>query len=315
MEGPLTEPGKSWPQECHEKNNQQTGNHLTPRQASTDASSSAPIDAWLARNIKGNSWSEYLRFRRQMIDGANTADLNSPFGTNASFQRSPAALLTTDTEEGLLSLDRALKEQEHLSQLQTLQILQATASYRDNDTGPHAIRVGHYARCLALAAGLGAEAAEALRHTAPLHDIGKIGICDAIRLKPGRLSVEELIAMREHTIIGAKIFGERPQGLLRTAAVIALHHHEKWNGSGYPEGLSGLEIPIEARIVAFADVFDFLTWARPYKPAWPTGRAFAHIEAESGQQFDPNLVEAFMKCVPEILTIRKRWTKETPWHA
>ena len=193
------------------------------------------------------------------------------------------------------------------TRLQIVRRLGTAAEFKDNETGLHVIRMSHYARTLALAAGYSDMAAEELLHAAPLHDVGKIGIPDAILQKPGPLTPEEWEVMRQHTVFGAQIIGEHPSGLLRLAASIALHHHEKWNGSGYPHGLAGEDIPHAARIIAIADVFDALTSARPYKPAWTVEKAVALIEEESGRHFDPALVALFQQQLPEILRIRAQW--------
>ncbi|MEL4887361.1 response regulator [Pectobacterium betavasculorum] len=195
------------------------------------------------------------------------------------------------------------------TRLQIVQCLGAAAEYKDNETGLHVIRMSHYAKTLALAAGYSARAADDLLHAAPMHDVGKIGIPDAILQKPGKLTAEEWTIMRQHTVIGAKIIGAHPLGLLKLAATIALNHHEKWDGSGYPNGIEGDDIPHVARVIAVADVFDALTSARPYKPAWPLEDALAHIRSQSEQHFDPELVEAFMDCLPDILDIRERWAE------
>ncbi|MNY20091.1 Cyclic di-GMP phosphodiesterase response regulator RpfG [compost metagenome] len=135
---------------------------------------------------------------------------------------------------------------------------------------------------------------------APLHDIGKIGIADAILSKPGKLTPEEMAIMREHVTIGARILERGGSDLIRTAELIAQSHHEKWDGTGYPDRLSGTDIPIEARIVAIADVFDALCSERPYKPAWPIEKAYAEIVRCSGAHFDPQCVAAFRAKWPEI---------------
>lgn len=204
-----------------------------------------------------------------------------------------------------LSLVQAKELRE--TRLQIVQRLSTAAEYKDNETGRHVIRMSHYARNLALAAGYGHNAADELLHAAPMHDVGKIGIPDAILVKPGKLTGEEWTVMRQHTTIGAHIIGRHDSGLLQLARAIALHHHEKWNGSGYPDGLGGEDIPHAARIVAVVDVFDALTSVRPYKNAWPIKEALALLRNESGQHFDPQLVEAFMDCLPEILNIQGRW--------
>ncbi len=198
---------------------------------------------------------------------------------------------------------QALRE----TRLQLVQCLGTAAEFKDNETGLHVIRMSHYAQTLALAVGYGAEAAEELLHAAPMHDVGKIGIPDSILQKPGKLTPEEWAVMQQHTVIGARIIGEHPSGLLRAAATIALSHHEKWNGQGYPNGLRGDDIPHIARIVAIADVFDALTSVRPYKHAWPIDEALTLIRNESGAHFDPELVTAFMDSLPAMLQIGERW--------
>lgn len=196
------------------------------------------------------------------------------------------------------------------TRLQIIQCLGVASEYRDNETGMHIVRISHYARRLALEIGYGEEAADELLHAAPMHDVGKIGIPDAILLKPGKLDEREWAVMRQHPIIGAQIIGEHPSGLLKTAAIIARCHHEKWDGTGYPHGLKGDAIPPEARIVSLVDVFDALTSVRPYKPAWPVEQALGYIREQSGRHFEPALVDAFMRCVPDILEIRMRWADE-----
>ncbi|MGN6580710.1 MAG: HD-GYP domain-containing protein [Bordetella sp.] len=196
-------------------------------------------------------------------------------------------------------MNRKIRE----AHIQTVKCLSAAAGYKDDEPDLHATRTGHYARALALAAGDGAAAADDLFLIAPLHDLGKIGISDAILRKPGSLTSSERVAMQRHTVIGAHIIGEHADGLLRMASTIALSHHEKWDGTGYPQGLSGHAIPREARLVAVVDVFDALTNARPYKHAWPAEDAIAFIEGAGGTHFDPELVAAFMDCVPQVLRL------------
>lgn len=196
------------------------------------------------------------------------------------------------------------------TRLQIIQCLGKAAEFKDNETGQHVIRMSHYTRELAQAVGYSSRAADELLHAAPMHDIGKIGVPDAILQKPGKLTEAEWVTMRQHTVIGARIIGDHPSGLLRLASTIALNHHEKWDGSGYPNGLSGEEIPHAARIVAVADVFDALTSERPYKHAWSIEDALALIRREGGKHFDPELSAAFLDCLPEILQIRERWADE-----
>ncbi len=133
-----------------------------------------------------------------------------------------------------------------------------------------------------------------IRRAAPLHDVGKIGIPDSVLLKPGRLTREAFATMQRHTEIGARILAQHHSPVLQVAAQIALTHHERWDGSGYPCGLQGLEIPVEGRLVAIADVFDALTHERPYKAAWSVPEAVAEIQRLGGQQFDPDITAAFL---------------------
>lgn len=186
---------------------------------------------------------------------------------------------------------------------QTLRCLRVAAGYRDDEPDLHGTRTGRYAHALALAAGFGKTAADDLAITMPLHDLGKIGIPDAILHKPGRLTEAERAVVQQHAVIGASILGNSGYGLLRLASSIALSHHEKWDGTGYPHGLSGTAIPRAARLAAIVDVFDALTSTRAYKPAWPAEQAIAFIGGAGGTHFDPELTEAFMDCAPEILRL------------
>lgn len=197
--------------------------------------------------------------------------------------------------------------------LQLIRTLGRAAEYRDNETGLHVIRMSHYAHQLALSAGLSKKAADELLHAAPMHDVGKIGIPDHILLKPGALDDDEWITMKKHPEFGAQIIGEHDSSLLKAASTIALSHHEKWDGSGYPNGLKGTDIPLVGRIIAIVDVFDALTTARPYKKAWTVEDATDLIRRESGRHFDPELVERFIGILPQVLEIKQRWA-ETPVH-
>ncbi|MFT3812822.1 MAG: response regulator [Acidovorax sp.] len=214
----------------------------------------------------------------------------------------PVVRARVRTHLSLVRLDE-LRE----TRLQIVQRLGRAAEYKDNETGMHVIRMSHYAHRLALAAQCGPAWAEDLLNAAPMHDVGKIGIPDAVLRKPGPLTSEEWTTMRRHPQIGAEIIGTHPSGVLRMAHTIALAHHEKWDGSGYPHGLAGEDIPLEARIVAIADVFDALTSERPYKKAWAAQDALAEIQAQAGRHFDPALVERFVPLMPELLAIRDRW--------
>lgn len=194
------------------------------------------------------------------------------------------------------------------TRLQVIQRLGRAAEYKDNETGTHVLRMSHYSRILALAYGLTESQADDLLHAAPMHDIGKIGIADSIMLKPGKLTDEEFEIMKTHPQIGAEIIGEADSELLRLAKSVALTHHEKWNGTGYPHGLQGEQIPLEGRIVALADVFDALTSKRPYKEAWSVDKTMDYIYGQSGVHFDPVLVRLFAENLPKIIEIKEKWT-------
>ena len=182
--------------------------------------------------------------------------------------------------------------------------LGVASEYRDNDTGWHIMRMSNYAQAIAKAMGLSAEQRELLYIAAPMHDVGKIGIADAVLLKPGKLTVEEFEVMKTHTNIGVSIL-KGSDALIAAARDIAGSHHERWDGEGYPQGLAGEAIPILARICSVADVFDAITSKRPYKDAWSVDEGIAYILSESGRYFDPVIVAAFQVAVPEILRVRE----------
>ena len=181
------------------------------------------------------------------------------------------------------------------SQLEVLQRLARAAELRDDETGQHTQRVATIATAIAKAAGLSDDLVQLIGKVAPLHDVGKIGIPDAILLKHGRLTREEFEVIKAHTTIGASMLGNGRSELIRMAEIIALSHHERWDGKGYPQRLSGDEIPLPARIVAVADVFDALTHARPYRPAWSVEATLAEIRQLQARQFDPVLAEVFLQ--------------------
>lgn len=196
------------------------------------------------------------------------------------------------------------------TRLKIIQRLGRAAEYSDDETGNHVIRMAHYARALALAHGLSSEEAENIFDAAPMHDVGKIGIPDVILGKPNKLDPQEWSVMRQHPAIGASIIGKHDDPLLETARVVALSHHEKWDGTGYPQGLRGNEIPLPGRIVAVADVFDALTSNRPYKKAWPIDAALGYIREQAGLHFDPKLARQFLTLVPQLMEIRARFRDE-----
>jgi putative two-component system response regulator len=181
------------------------------------------------------------------------------------------------------------------------------AEYRDPETGAHILRMAHFSQLIARELGMSEEEQELLLEAAPMHDIGKVGIADKILLKPGRLDEAEFAVMKQHAQFGYELLKGSASRALQAGAEIARGHHEKFDGSGYPAGMRGTEIPIFSRIVAVADVFDALTSERPYKKAWPIEEAKDFIEKGAGSHFDPECVNAFFRVWPEVLQIRERY--------
>lgn len=197
-----------------------------------------------------------------------------------------------------------LVERERESIFQLLRV----AEFRDKDTASHIIRMGHLAALLLQKLGAPTEEVEMLRLAAPMHDIGKVATPDNILLKPGKLTPAEWKIMREHTTAGYDLLAKSTSPLLQAGAQIALTHHEKFDGSGYPKGTKGDKIPLWGRITALVDVFDALTSERPYKSAWPTSKTLERIQQDSGTHFDPVLVAEFFKIIPEVNAIKVRFS-------
>lgn len=195
-------------------------------------------------------------------------------------------------------------EELHSTRLEVIRRLARAAEFRDNETGLHVQRMSLYAEAIGRQLGLSAWDLDLLINACPMHDLGKIGVSDLILLKPGKLTPEEFAVMQQHSTIGANILQGHDSALLKAAHDIALSHHERWNGCGYPQGLAGEAIPLMARIAAVADVFDALTMVRPYKKAWSPEAARNEIVSQSGAHFDPAVVAAFECCFDEILAIR-----------
>jgi putative two-component system response regulator len=199
----------------------------------------------------------------------------------------------------------------HSSRLETLQRLALAAEYRDETTAAHTERVGRTAFLLAGALGLDAEEAAVLRQAAPLHDLGKLAVPDAVLRKRGSLTAAEFEQMKRHATAGAAILAGSSSSVLRAGEQIAASHHERWDGAGYPFGLAGEAIPLPGRIVALADVFDALTHERSYKPAWEVGRAVEEITGLRERQFDPDVVEAFLGLdVPGLIDLPEDWVSD-----
>ena len=192
------------------------------------------------------------------------------------------------------------------AQVEVIQRLSWAAEYRDVETGQHIKRMSEYCYLIAKKMGFSEHWACTLRLAAPMHDIGKIGITDDVLLKPGKLDPDEAEHMKEHPLIGAKILDGSNSELLQLAHTLALEHHEKFDGSGYPHGKKGEEISIEGRICAVADVFDALTSARPYKAAWPVDKAISLLKEEKGAHFDPLCVDAFLSCLDDVLKVKEQ---------
>jgi len=197
----------------------------------------------------------------------------------------------------------------HLTHLDLIQRLGRAAEYKDNETGMHVQRMSRYTRELAIAYGFSEDHADDLMMAAPMHDIGKIGIADSILLKPGKLTADEYEIMKTHVQIGAEILSNPRSHLIQLAHIMALSHHEKWDGSGYPNGLSKEDIPIEGRLIAVADVFDALTSERPYKKAWSIDDAVNYIFEQSGSHFDPAIPPLLKKILPKLLEIKSTFSE------
>lgn len=225
---------------------------------------------------------------------------------NGSFTQKDADILLLISSYTASALENSLLYQRlHQSNLKIITKLTTAAEFKDEETSYHTKRVGEYAALLGEKLDLPYEKVETLRYTAPMHDVGKIGISDAILLKPSKLTPQEFEIMKTHSFIGYNILKDSENELLQEASLIALEHHEKYDGSGYPYGKAKEEISIEGRIVAVADVFDALTSLRPYKKAWSIEEAFDYIQAQKGKHFDPRVVEAFFAIKEKILHIKQ----------
>ena len=218
-------------------------------------------------------------------------------------------VLTQRVDKKTALLQKALEDVQKRS-LETIHRLTHAAEYRDEDTGAHIQRMSNYAAAVARQMGVNDTTVNWLLHAAPMHDVGKIGIPDRILLKPGKLDDEEWEIMKQHTVIGAKILSGSKAGYIRLGEMIALTHHEKWDGTGYPRGLKGRKVPLLAQIVAIADVFDALTTRRPYKEPFSLEKSFAIIREGRGNHFNPRVVDAFFEITDEILAIKEQYKDE-----
>ena len=230
--------------------------------------------------------------------------LRAPFDESVLFARMRLHQQLYFQKRQLATLIQSRTKEVGAASLELVKRLRAVAEFKDDETGSHIERMARTAQLLARAAGLSEAEAELVLQAAPLHDIGKIGIPDRILLKPTSLTPDEWRVMRMHPGIGAGIIGKHDAPVLKIARRISLTHHEKWDGTGYPRGLKGEEIPLVGRIVALADVFDALTSERPFKPGWPIDNATAYVREQSGKHFDPRLAGLFLELMPEVLKIR-----------
>jgi putative two-component system response regulator len=221
--------------------------------------------------------------------------------------------LQTELEQKVAVRSEELREtyeQLQETQAEMIRRLGHAVEFRDNETGFHVERISHYADRLAKEVGFSVARCQLLKDVSTIHDIGKIGIPDRILLKEGKLDEEEWVIMKQHAEIGAQLLEGNDSRLFKMARNITRYHHEKWNGSGYPEGLKGEKIPMEARILAVVDVFDALTSKRPYKKSWPVEQAFDELIKLSGSHFDPRLVDLFLRIREDILKIKDRYSDE-----
>jgi putative two-component system response regulator len=209
-----------------------------------------------------------------------------------------------DFNKTLLELRTTHKELQE-AYLDTIYRLALAAEYKDEETGNHIVRMSRYCSLIAEKMDLSSRDIENIRYASPMHDIGKIGIPDSILLKPGKLTPEEFEIIKTHTIIGAKILANSRAEIIQVAQQIALSHHEKWNGNGFPQGLAASDIPITARIVGIVDVFDALISRRPYKEPYPVDVALEIIEEGRAERFDPELVDVLVDNIDEILQIER----------
>jgi putative two-component system response regulator len=211
---------------------------------------------------------------------------------------------TEDLTTNYAALKEAHRELEE-AYLDTIHRLTLAAEYKDEDTGDHIMRMSRYSALIAEKLGLADKEVRNILYAAPMHDVGKIGIPDSILMKSGRLTEEEFATIKTHSIIGANILSNSKAEVLKLAEEIAISHHEKWNGTGYPQGLSGDKIPLSGRIVGLADAFDALTSKRPYKDPFPVEQAIDIIKKERGEHFDPRVVDVFLENADEILKIKE----------
>lgn len=238
-----------------------------------------------------------------MINIGASDFVEKPFSIQEIILRIRRVLRERQLKEAARKSHEELKE----AYIDSIHRLVMASEFKDEDTGDHIIRIGEYAALIARKLGQDEQFIETIGYAAPMHDVGKIGIPDRILLKPGKLTPEEFSEMQQHALIGGRLLSRSKSRILNMAREIALTHHEKYNGTGYPNGLKGEAIPISGRIVAIADTFDALTSKRPYKEPYPPEMVFDIIRREKGAHFDPQITDIFIECFEEFLGIREKF--------
>ncbi|MBU4333715.1 MAG: response regulator [Candidatus Omnitrophica bacterium] len=262
---------------------------------------------------------EALKDRFRALESGGKDFLNKPYDRREVLLRIhniiEVRLLHQESLTQRKTLDRKVKQRTrelYNTQLDVINRLSRAVDCKDSETGMHINRMSLYSATLATKIGLSKEKCQLILNASPLHDIGKIGIPDSILLKPGKLDMDEWITMQTHTTLGAELLSGGTSKLLKLAREIALYHHEKWDGNGYPTKIKGTKIPLVARICGLCDVFDALTTRRPYKEPWSVEAAITEIQKCSGTHFDPKLVLYFIKCLPQILKIKEKYVDQVP---
>ena len=234
--------------------------------------------------------------------------ITKPVRPSVVLSRVKTQLALHDQRKHLEDLVKERTLELEATRLNIIRKLGKAGEFKDNETGLHVIRMSKYAQLIGKAMGMSSDESELLLNVVPMHDIGKIGIPDKILLKPGKLDSDEWCIMQSHTQIGADILGQDKSEILREARICAFSHHEKWDGNGYPEGLSGTDIPLYGRIAAVSDVFDALTSERPYKKAWSVDDTLKLLEYEKEKHFQPELIDSFLEVLPDVLKIKSEFS-------
>ncbi len=259
---------------------------------------------------------DYGETRDQALASGARDFMRKPFNNREVLLRARNLIETVFLHKELLNqnemLDQRVRErteQLYYSQVKLIECLGKAAEFKDNETGMHVVRISKSTGIIARAMGLPQHDVELIEQASPMHDIGKIGIPDRILLKPGKLEGEEWLTMQSHSLLGANILDDdkNDSELLKMAAEIALTHHERWDGKGYPSGLQGEEIPLYTRITTVCDVFDALTSRRPYKDPWSNEKALQYIKSQSGSAFDPKIVTCFEAVLEDIIEVKNTY--------